>query len=183
VAVAAGEIDALVLHGPSGSGKTHLLHAIAGAMRSRQPQRKIVLTSATALMASLVEAIRADQMPQFLASLAQIDALLLDDMDVLADRPQTQREVFGQLRQLVGRGAQLVVTAIDPQYGAFVDGASVALAWPDMAGRRELARRFAVARGIALEDDALDELAAPERGPRELHGALGRIAAERLLRR
>jgi chromosomal replication initiation ATPase DnaA len=66
----------------------------AGAMRMRHPQRKIVLTSGTALIASLLEAIRADEMPQFRASLAQIDALLLDDMDALADRPRTQQEVF-----------------------------------------------------------------------------------------
>jgi chromosomal replication initiation ATPase DnaA len=153
------------------------------AMRMRHPQRKIVLTSGTALIASLLEAIRADEMPQFRASLAQIDALLLDDMDALADRPRTQQEVFAQLRQLVDRGGQVVLTTIDPRYGVFVEETSLALAWPDDAGRHELARRSAAARGLALAGDALDNLAAPERGPRELQGGIARIAAEQLLQR
>jgi hypothetical protein len=76
-----------------------------------------------------------------------------------------------------------VLTTIDPRYGLFVEETNLALAWPDAAGRYELARRFAAARGLALAGDALDNLAAPEWGPRELQGVIARIAAEQLLQR
>jgi chromosomal replication initiator protein len=103
----------LVLYGPTRSGKTHLLYAIERTMRSRRPEAKIRRIPTADFIDELVDAIRRDKTPRFRQSLADLDALLLDDIR-LRGKTQTMKEILHNLNDVLNRGAQVVVTCDVP---------------------------------------------------------------------
>src|SRR6266511_1178893 len=90
----------LLLFGRTGSGKSHLLHAIEHAMRLRRRDANILRLSAAMFASSIVDAFRDDRLKAFQSRLASLDALLLDDFRLLADKQATEREVLRQIETL-----------------------------------------------------------------------------------
>ena len=164
----------LVIHGPVGSGKSHLLQAIEQAMRV-----EVVRMPAREYVAGLIAVMR--DVESALPACPPGSALLLDDVDLAVKKmPNTARELFTRLDELVSRGVQVVITSDAPPSAW---GFAVEVGYPDVEARVEILRRAAASRNVALDDDDLRELADAITTPRELHGAVARIAAEAAMAR
>jgi chromosomal replication initiator protein len=162
----------LVLLGPCGSGKSHLLHAIAHELR--KTGANVLRVSAAELTDSLVASFRRDSLRTFEQRLASFDAVLVDDMRWLADKPVTEGEMSRQLGAVAARGVAVVVTSDRPLNFPIANSRMVTLGYPDDAARLEIARRVAAEHGLPLQEDlATQPCSAPE-----LRSRILRVVAE-----
>jgi chromosomal replication initiator protein len=101
----------LFLYGGVGLGKTHLMHAIAWVIRETRPQAPIVYMSAEKFMYRFIAAIRSHNQMEFKEALRGADVLMIDDLQFLIGKDNTQEEFFHTFNALVDAGKQIVVSA------------------------------------------------------------------------
>ena len=101
----------LFLYGGVGLGKTHLMHAIAWAIRERSPGRVVAYMSAERFMYRFISAIRSQNTVEFKEQLRSVDVLMVDDLQFLIGKDNTQEEFFHTFNALVDAGKQIVVSA------------------------------------------------------------------------
>ncbi len=101
----------LFLHGTTGLGKTHLMHAIGGELRARQPGAKVAYLSAEKFMIDFLAALRAKDTFSFKARLRSVDLLMIDDVQFIAGKDSTQEEFFHTMNELISAGKRLVITS------------------------------------------------------------------------
>jgi chromosomal replication initiator protein len=101
----------LFLYGGVGLGKTHLMHAIAWAIRDRAPARVVAYMSAEKFMYRFISAIRSQNTVEFKEQLRSVDVLMVDDLQFLIGKENTQEEFFHTFNALVDAGKQIVVSA------------------------------------------------------------------------
>lgn len=100
----------LVIVGGAGVGKTHLLHAV-GNLLLATPGSVVACLNAQDFTEELIEAIERGRMAPWRARYRRVNALLLDDVQLLAKRERTQEELYLLYNHLIEQGAQLVFTA------------------------------------------------------------------------
>jgi chromosomal replication initiator protein len=105
----------LFLYGGVGLGKTHLMHAIAWELSHRggAPVRPVSVAymSAEKFMYRFIAAIRSQSTMEFKESLRSVDVLMIDDLQFLIGKDNTQEEFFHTFNALVDAGKQIVVSA------------------------------------------------------------------------
>lgn len=101
----------LFLYGGVGLGKTHLMHAIAWAIRTNHPERPVAYMSAEKFMYRFIGALRGGNTMEFKAQLRSVDVLMIDDLQFLIGKDNTQEEFFHTFNALVDAGKQIVVSA------------------------------------------------------------------------
>jgi chromosomal replication initiator protein len=101
----------LFLYGGVGLGKTHLMHAIAWQIREREPTRAIAYMSAEKFMYRFIAAIRSQNTMEFKEALRSVEVLMVDDLQFLIGKDNTQEEFFHTFNALVDAGKQIVVSA------------------------------------------------------------------------
>lgn len=101
----------LFLYGGVGLGKTHLMHSVAWAIREAQGQRNIAYMSAEKFMYRFIAALRSQSTMEFKESLRSVDVLMIDDLQFLIGKDNTQEEFFHTFNALVDAGKQIVVSA------------------------------------------------------------------------
>jgi len=99
----------LFIHGSTGQGKTHLLHAIGHTATSSGLQ--VAYTSAEQFTNEFVLAVRQRQVQDFRSKFSNIDILLFDDIQFLADKKQTLQCFFYIFNELYSNNHQIVITA------------------------------------------------------------------------
>ncbi len=104
----------LFIYGDSGLGKTHLIYAIAHEIRTKTPNAKIVYIKGDDFTNELVEAIRTGKNVEFRSKYRDADLLLMDDVQFIAGRKQTQEEFFHTFNTLYESGKQIVLTSDRP---------------------------------------------------------------------
>ena len=106
----------LFLYGGVGLGKTHLMHAIAWAIRELDGARpmSVAYMSAEKFMYRFIAALRAQSTMEFKESLRSVDVLLIDDLQFLIGKDNTQEEFFHTFNALVDAGKQIVVSSDKP---------------------------------------------------------------------
>jgi chromosomal replication initiator protein len=106
----------LFIYGDSGLGKTHLLYAIAHVIRKREKGSKIAYVKGDDLTNELVAAIRAGpaKTAEMREKYRQADLLLVDDVQFIAGKKQTQEEFFHTFNTLYESGKQIVLTSDRP---------------------------------------------------------------------
>jgi len=176
----------LVLYGPPGIGKTHLLHAIGHAALSegRQP----VLASAERFVNDFVTSLQTRSVGAFRARYRYCDVLLLDDLQFLEGKPQTQDEFFHTFNDLHTAEKQIVVSCDRPpsQLCGLAERLRSRLHWGLLAELRPPGRetRLAILRAKAsvlrvdLPSDILDLIVhTAAESIRDLEGGLNRVVA------
>ena len=101
----------LFLYGGVGLGKTHLMHSIAWAIRVAHPERPVAYMSAEKFMYRFIGALRGGNTMEFKAQLRSVDVLMIDDLQFLIGKDNTQEEFFHTFNALVDAGKQIVVSA------------------------------------------------------------------------
>jgi chromosomal replication initiator protein len=106
----------LFLYGGVGLGKTHLMHAIAwelteGASRAGRRPASVAFMSAERFMYRFINAIRSQSAMEFKEELRSADVLMIDDLQFLIGKDNTQEEFFHTFNYLVEKGKQIVVSA------------------------------------------------------------------------
>ena len=103
----------LFLYGGVGLGKTHLMHAIAWELLRKQPPPRVSVTYLTAekFMYRFIAAIRNHAQIEFKRELRSADVLMIDDVEFLIGKENTQEEFFHTFNALVDAGRQIVVSA------------------------------------------------------------------------
>jgi chromosomal replication initiator protein len=104
----------LFLYGGVGLGKTHLMHAIAWAIREHHPARTVAYMSAEKFMYRFIAALRTQSTMEFKESLRSVDVLMIDDLQFLIGKDNTQEEFFHTFNALVDAGKQIVVSSDKP---------------------------------------------------------------------
>jgi chromosomal replication initiator protein len=101
----------LFLYGGVGLGKTHLMHAVAWAIRGGEGGRNVAYMSAEKFMYRFIAALRSHSTMEFKESLRSVDVLMVDDLQFLIGKDNTQEEFFHTFNALVDAGKQIVVSA------------------------------------------------------------------------
>jgi chromosomal replication initiator protein len=102
----------LFLYGGVGLGKTHLMHAIGLELTRRDgPAPTVAYMSAEKFMYRFIAAIRSQSTIEFKDQLRSVDVLMIDDLQFLVGKDNTQEEFFHTFNALVDAGKQIVVSA------------------------------------------------------------------------
>lgn len=105
------QFNPLFLHGGVGLGKTHLMHAIAWANREYFPERKVVYLSAEQFMYQFVSSIRYKDTMAFKKKFRNVDLLMIDDLQFIANKNSTQEEFFHTFNALIDHHRQVILSA------------------------------------------------------------------------
>jgi chromosomal replication initiator protein len=177
----------LFIYGGVGMGKTHLMHAIGRALMERGGMN-VVYTSSERFMNEMIGCIRTDRMPQFHQHYRKADALLVDDVQVLAGKERTQEEFFHTFNELYEHGKQIVISSDQPPKNTsglmdrlrsrFEWGLMVDVQAPDLETKMAILDKKAEAEGLHLPEDVRIYIATKTKSNvRELEGALVKLLA------
>ena len=186
--------DPLWIYGGSGLGKTHLLHGVWNEVLRRTPDAFAEFFQAEELTDALLRALQAKEAEAFFDKLRRIELLLIDDLQVLAGKSQTQAEFLRMLHVLVDGGGQVVMaSSVEPKVlgpladgirARFAGGLAADIRLPDAGECLEIARRKAALSGLALSGETVEAIAAGSGGDvRRIEGAITRLQAEKELLR
>jgi chromosomal replication initiator protein len=101
----------LFFHGGVGLGKTHLMHAIALYMGEYSPNKSVIYLSAEQFMHRFVLALRNKDTQTFKEEFRNVDVLMIDDLQFIAGKTQTQEEFFHTFNALVDSKKQVIISA------------------------------------------------------------------------
>ena len=171
----------LYIYSEVGLGKTHLLHAIGHAFKQRQ--LKVMYVSSERFTNEYINAIREGSANHFRERYRNTDVLLVDDIQFITSKPQTQEGFFHTFNELHMAGKQIVISGDEPASKSMLQeriqsrlagGLEVDLQAPDYESRYAILQ----SKMPDLNPDVLNEIAQrPHRNVRELEGALNRVIA------
>ena len=178
----------LFIYGNSGLGKTHLLHAIGHYALSLYPRFKVRYVSSEEFTNDFINAIQNNRSAQFLNEYRNIDILMIDDIQFLAGKDQTQEAFFHTFNALHDANKQVVITSdVAPKnlmgfeerlVSRFQWGLTVDIQAPELETRIAILRKKAELEKIRVPDDILEYMAERvQSNVRELEGTLIRVTA------
>jgi chromosomal replication initiator protein len=177
----------LFVYGGVGLGKTHLIVAIGHHMHRLAPRLRVKYVTSESFMAEFIKAVRERQGYQFAARHRDIDVLLVDDIQFLAKREETQTEFFHTFNALHEKERQIVIASDRPPQelgmeerlqSRFRLGLCVDVQPPDLETRMAILQLKAQREGVHVPDDVIEFVASKfDQNIRELEGALVRVVA------
>ncbi|MDB5414065.1 MAG: chromosomal replication initiator protein DnaA [Rubritepida sp.] len=101
----------LFLYGGVGLGKTHLMHSIAWSLREQEPDLSVAYMSAEKFMYRFIAALRSHNTMEFKTQLRSVHVLMVDDLQFLIGKDNTQEEFFHTFNALIDAGKQIIISA------------------------------------------------------------------------
>ncbi len=179
----------LFIYGGTGLGKTHLLHAVGNKITESSPAARVVYLSSEEFTNEFVESVRDHKMPDFRRKFReQCDVLLIDDIQFLGKREETQKEFFYTFNTLHERSRAIVLTSDtvpseipgleERLRSRFTMGLITDIQEPNFETRVAILKKKGEAEGFSLPDRVCQFIARHvQRNVRELEGALIKISA------
>ena len=187
-----GAYNPLFIYGPSGLGKTHLLLAIKHEVNLKKPNLNVLYINGESFTNEFISAIEREKTREFHEKYRNVDYLLMDDIQFLAGKTQTQEEFFYTFNDLHQIGKQIVLTSDRPpkeiktledrlrtrfEWGLLAD-----IAPSDFETRVAIIRRKSELLNVTIPDDVINYIAKNlKNNIRQLEGAVKKIKAFELL--
>ncbi len=191
---ASAHYNPLFIYGDSGLGKTHLIYAILHQFRKRLPLSKIVYIKGDDFLNEFISLVRQNRGDEFRAKYRDADLLLVDDVQFVAGKEQSQNEFFHTFNTLYEAGRQIVLTSdrmpsemtlLDDRLRTrFEWGLMVDVQPPDYETRIAIIKNKAIQRGFTIDDKSADYIARNvTTNVRRIEGVVNRLMAHSQLDR
>jgi chromosomal replication initiator protein len=177
----------LFLYGGVGLGKTHILNAVGHHIRKNRPGARVLYISSEKFINEFIDALRFEKMKDFRAKYRNVDCLLIDDIQFLVGKENSQEEFFYTFNTLYDMKKQIVITSDrtpsetkvgDRLVSRFEWGVVADIQPPDLETRIAILRKKASSENMFVPDDVILYIASQIRANiRELEGSLIRIVA------
>ena len=177
------------IYGGVGLGKTHLMHAIGNQILRNIPNSKILYVTAETFTNQLINSLKDQATEKFREKYRNIDVLLIDDIQFIANKKSTQEEFFHTFNALYESGKQIVLTSDKPPKdielledrlkSRFDWGLIADISNPDYETRLAILRKKAQIDNIIINDEILASIATRvDTNIRDLEGTLNRLIAK-----
>lgn len=184
----AREHNPLLLYGSTGLGKTHLMVAAGNEIRRRNPAARVLYMRANVFYTEFIESLKKHQADQFKRRFHNIDALLIDDVQLFAGKERSQEEFFHTFNMLFDTRQQIIMTSdrypkevegLEPRLKSRLNsGLAVGIEPPDFETRALIVLAKARERGVEVPEDVAMMIAKRmHSNVRELEGALNTLVA------
>jgi len=178
----------LFVYGGAGLGKTHLIQAIGNEIIAQNPKAKVLYITCEKFTNDFINAVSTGKAHNFKDVYRNVDVLLIDDIQFIGGKEQTQEEFFHTFNALQQNNKQVVMTsdrppksipALEERLRTRFEGGMIAdVAAPDLETRRAILQAKLREKNFYLDDPTLHYMAATiTNSIRELEGALNRIIA------
>ncbi len=177
------------IYGGVGLGKTHLMHAIGNQILMYNPNVNILYVTSETFTNQLINALRDQATEKFREKYRNIDVLLIDDIQFIANKKSTQEEFFHTFNTLYESGKQIVLSSDKPPKdielledrlkSRFDWGLIADISNPDFETRLAILRKKTQLDNIIIDDDILSAIATRvDTNIRELEGTLNKLIAK-----
>lgn len=178
----------LFIYSQPGLGKTHLLSAVKTEMEKLHPDMHIIYTTADTFTDDFVSSIRSNRTEEFKAKYHSCDMLLVDDIQFISNKVETQQEMFHTFNYLYNQNKQIIFTSDRPPkeingvedrlISRFEWGLLADITPPEYETRVAIIKRKAELFKIDLPDNVTEYLADKlKTNIRQLEGAITKINA------
>ncbi len=178
----------LFIYGGVGLGKTHLMHAIGNKIKANSPATKVLYISSEQFTNEIINSIYNKTTEAFRSKYRRIDCLIIDDIQFLKGKEQTQVEFFHTFNTLYEANKQIVIssdrlpkeieTLEDRLRTRFEKGLLADIQVPDLETRMAILRQKAAEDGLELPGDVVTLIAANvTTNIRQIEGAYTRLKA------
>jgi len=178
----------LFLYGGVGLGKTHLMQSVGNEVLRTNPSTKILYVSSEQFTNDFVSSLQSGTIDSFKNKYRTVDLLLVDDIQFIAGKEETQEQFFHVFNTLRDARKQIVLTSDRPPkaipaleerlISRFEWGMIADIASPDMETRMAILQSKSKERGLVLSEEILRYLAINvQSNVRELEGALNKLLA------
>jgi chromosomal replication initiator protein len=183
-----GAYNPMFIYGGVGLGKTHLIHAIGNQVLKNNAKAKVLYLSSERFVQDMVSGIRHNKMEEFKKFYRSLDTLIIDDIQMFANRTGTQEEFFHTFNALLEGNKQVILTS--DKYPKEIEGLEERLksrfGWgltievepPEFEMRVAILLRKAAGKQVTLPENVAFLIAKSIRANvRDLEGALNRVLA------
>ena len=178
----------LFLYGGVGLGKTHLMHAIGNRIKQNNPGMKVLYTTSEKFTNEIINSIQNKNTEAFRQKYRNIDCLIIDDIQFLKGKEQTQVEFFHTFNALKDANKQIIISSDRPPReietledrlrSRFDQGLTADIQPPDLETRMAILRTKALSDNIQMPNDVITLLATNiATNIREIEGAYTKIVA------
>ena len=179
----------LFVYGDVGLWKTHILQAVGNAIKERYKDKKVIYTTADRFLSDYIESVKKRTVDRMKEKYQSIDVLIIDDVQFLAGKEQTQTVLYNIFNTLYENNKQIILsgdrppkelTALEPRLQSrFEWGITVDIGIPDFETRLAILQEKARAREFILPQEVAEFIAYNlGANVREIEGVLNQIIAE-----
>jgi chromosomal replication initiator protein len=165
----ATQFNPLFIYGDTGLGKTHLIQAIGGKIMSERPYLKVLYISTEQFINEFIYSIQTNTQQSFKIKYRNVDILLIDDIQFLEKKEETQNEFFHTFNTLYENKKQIVISSDRPpkQIATLTDRLRSRFEWgmitdiqtPNLETREAILRNKAAKENIVISDEAFNYIA------------------------